>query len=256
MKKLLLVFVLGLAASAFGQLGPVGDGVALPRFGLNGILFTNVTGALSITPPAPSYLLTENFEGTGYQNSYWVETGDPDEDYAAAPLEGSQSLRFVSSASIMVTSYTNLPATGEIWAYFLFRPTSWSSFQSMCSFRNSANTSVAEARLTTGSFNVRSDAGSGVNGSAGLVVSNTTYHGWLYYKKSPDGVIPAIASFAWSTNGIKPAVGSSTYIEHTNSVTSTTDATRFRFGSSSSVTTELMFDKLRVHNSALGDNPQ
>ena len=42
---------------------------------------------------SPSFLVNQNFEGTGYDNSEsWTENGSPDEDYNSTVLRGSQSL--------------------------------------------------------------------------------------------------------------------------------------------------------------------
>lgn len=56
-----------------------------------------VLGAPQVaSAPAATYLLNQNFEGTGYDNSEsWTETldgGTVDEDYTTTVLAGSQSL--------------------------------------------------------------------------------------------------------------------------------------------------------------------
>ena len=41
---------------------------------------------------APTYLLTEGFEGTGFENSGWINHGTANPDYTNLVLHGSQSL--------------------------------------------------------------------------------------------------------------------------------------------------------------------
>src|SRR5947207_11132376 len=47
---------------------------------------------VSVPGNVSSYVLSEDFEGPGFENTGWFKTGTPDEDYATAPLHGAQSL--------------------------------------------------------------------------------------------------------------------------------------------------------------------
>lgn len=67
-------------------------------------------------PSQASYLVNQNFEGTGYDNSEtWTESGTPDEDSTAIVLKGSQSFRTTGSSS------SRCDFTGQTTVYVHFR---------------------------------------------------------------------------------------------------------------------------------------
>jgi|688.fasta_scaffold166066_2 hypothetical protein len=74
-------------------------------------------------PSAPSYLVNQNFEATGYDNGEsWTEDlgtgGTVDEDYAISPLVGSQSL-LLSEATGDVSTKITIPGGphADLWGY-------------------------------------------------------------------------------------------------------------------------------------------
>lgn len=140
---------------------------------------------------SPTYLINQNFEGTGYDNSEsWTETaGSPDEDYTGVVLRGSQSLRLDNSGS--TTPVTNCPyldttATGgEDWIFFRVQfpgdlPNANVSFmQGNAGQIGDAGslwgvwyrTSITGFRFTDGNSNIDS----------GTITAGTTYYIWIRY---------------------------------------------------------------------------
>lgn len=202
---------------------------------------------------ASSYLLSENFEGTGYENS-WTETGTgtQDEDYSTSglSLEGSQCLRLAATAQTLITSST-FTAQSTAWAYFLFRFVSSTSTNVVFQFQNSSAVEVLRMRITTGGvLDVR--AGGGTNQAVTDAMSTgTTYHVWVGYTVGSGS--NAVASVGFSTDGTRPTSGTK-FAQSTNG-TATTNADRIRFGAVGSVTMEYIVDKIRVSDSTIGDNP-
>jgi len=108
---------------------------------------------VSATPAAAEctgYLICQNFEGTGYDNSEsWTEVINGDavinEDYATspAPLRGSQSLYMNTGTYTGTTFYTYFtlsPTQDTVYTRFIFKPVSYP-----------ANVSNITAILSTGS---------------------------------------------------------------------------------------------------------
>ncbi len=60
----------------------------------DGALTASDTLLLTVTAtlPPPTYLLSEGFEGTGFENTGWTKSGTPNPDYTATVLQGAQSL--------------------------------------------------------------------------------------------------------------------------------------------------------------------
>src|SRR5262249_36053532 len=48
----------------------------------------------------PTFLFSEDFEGTGYENTGWNEFGTPEPDYTGVVLNGTQSLRLSGGSSV------------------------------------------------------------------------------------------------------------------------------------------------------------
>src|SRR5690349_6692505 len=70
-----------------------------------------------------TYLLTENLEGAGYDESSagsWSESGTVDEDYTTTVLAGTHSLGVTNGGT---ATFTWSGATAnEVWGYCLYRP--------------------------------------------------------------------------------------------------------------------------------------
>lgn len=214
---------------------------------------------------APSYLLQENFETTpGYDLSWTEDQGDPNPDYSTSGLsmEGSECL-FCGGA-------TN---NADQRAYVGFTPTAAQPQEAFFLFRTPAaltitgdktiamlTTSAGTARLSLyvdsgGRFSVQSGGGTLVD-TVATISANTTYYVWLRYTKV---VVAndAVASVGFSTDGTRPTSGNN-YAESTNG-TGTTDAARLYlvgdFGTNTTNEMDCIFDKVRIDDATIGDNP-
>src|SRR2546429_2357443 len=71
---------------------------------------------------APTYLFTEGFEGTGFENTGWIKHGTSNPDYTNIVLHGTQSLNCVGA------QYLERPFvfTNSFYLYFRVRWNTWS----------------------------------------------------------------------------------------------------------------------------------
>lgn len=201
-----------------------------------------------------SYLFEENFEGTGYENT-WTEagTGTIDEDYSTSGLglEGSQCFRLAASAQTPRSTSENWTAQADMWFYMMFRPVSLPSATMLLLTIQATTTECLRIRLDpAGTLKVRAGGGT-ENTTFGAMSAGTTYHIWCRYTKGSGS--NAFGSVAFSTDGVRPTSGNQ-YRETTNG-TATSDANNVRFGVTSSGTFDLIYDKVRVSDSTIGDNP-
>jgi hypothetical protein len=202
----------------------------------------------------PSYLISQNFEGAGYDNSEtWTESGAANEDYTGTVLAGSQSLRINTSASIITTRST-FSANSPVELYFLFRPASAIPGATTRIVRIEGDGAVPECAdisiNSTGTLWVRhGNAGSASSVSA--MSADTTYHVWIRFTKH-NGATGTVTG-AFSTDGIRPLSGNQ-FVTHSGSAL-TGNATLVRLGVAVAGTADFIYDKVRVDDDTIGDNP-
>ena len=200
-----------------------------------------------------SYLLSEGFEGTGYENT-WSESGSTiDEDYTSTVLVGSQSLR-ISTTTTATTVSTLGASYSTLEAYFQLRTaTLYGSGQSLIQFLNSSNTVVLNCLFNSGGALVLRAAGSNPQQTTSDTMSTgTTYHVWIRYVAGTGS--NAFASAEFSSTGTR--AGSGTKYASISTGNATTDANKIRFGPASSVTnSDIVIDRVLVLNGSIGSNP-
>lgn len=194
---------------------------------------------------APSYLVSEDFEGSGTADG-WVNNNTPDWDYttAPAPLVGSESLGTDNSQDWSTKTFS---ADNEVWAFCYWNASSFANAPYFLDLLNSGGTTVAKVRiLSTGAVRVYNGT-SNAETSAGAVATNTTYCMWVQYIKGS------------GANGITRtyiAAGSETRPALTKEITNgnaTTDCDRVKVGGQ--VNDITVIDKVRVSASEIGSDP-
>src|SRR5882762_888683 len=128
---------------------------------------------------APSYLLSEGFEGPGFENTGWTKIGTPDEDYTATALDGLQSLHCLAGQQISRTFSTSNSFYFYCKARFISLPT----FQGIMFWRNGFGTTMAEMYFNNDFGNIELIHGSVIVRSTNLFVSGTTYDLWIEWTK-------------------------------------------------------------------------
>jgi hypothetical protein len=234
MKSFILSFIA--AASAYGQ----------ADFSTLLLVQPKVSGA------APTYLLNQNFEGTGYDNSEaWLEAGTPNEDYTTspAPLEGSQSLLCDLGGNNRAFS-PDFAATADAWGYVLFRPLTIDLGDTPVVFRRLDGAAVMSVIINaTGNIRIE-DASVATSYTTDAMAVGTTYHIRVHYVKGTGA--NAVYSAEFSTDGT--FAGSGNKFTGTSVGVSTDDATSIRLAADTG-TCSFIFDKARVDNAVIGNNP-
>jgi Pectate lyase superfamily protein len=170
------------------------------------------TASPAATPTAtPSYLVNEDFEGTGVPSG-WFRGGSADFDYTGSPLDGSQSLRCVGATNDYgeVTQASGLLNNAELWFKFRIKVTTLPStgYQLIAMFADADEAYIYALYLTTGGNLLVFD---GVGGAIAettvdALSAGTVYDIWGHYKKGTglNGVCEV--SFA-TAGGARPNVG-------------------------------------------------
>jgi len=200
--------------------------------------------------PAPTYLVNQNFEGTGYDNGEsWAETGTPDEDHTGTVLVGSQSCLVEANE----VTYTTYAGQTTVYAYCRLKRNAQSSSANTTIFaiRNSSNTTIAALRFNYSNpnteFKLYANGGDSTASSTTQGGDNSTvWHVWLTY------VSGGTCELAMSTTGTKPSVDGSGAVFLTRTGSSdTAERISLLNGSSGSV----IYDKVLVSASPIGNNP-
>lgn len=209
---------------------------------IHGPTATPITIGSGADPLLP-YLVNQNFEGTGYDNSEtWTETGTGiDEDYATspAPLLGSQSCRIVSTGGADTRTVKTFTAQSTLYAHVLWHRVSNPGTEDIISFRSTGSARLTIRITTGGAITV-------VHGSATATVTDTvatgsTIHIWAKYVQGTgsDGV----AEVGYSTDTTRPTSG--TKFASLSNGTATTTVDRIYLGDAGG-TFEWIFDECFV----------
>lgn len=151
-----------------------------------------------VAPSGPSYLLSEGFEGTGYESGGWSENNNPNEDSTSTTcgsFVGSQWFE-TSGVAASVNATNTYTGQSEAWAYVQFCAVTTVANNVVLELKNSTtvvlevqvrSTNVMRlahgATATLGTFSlsdatkyhlwVRYQAGTGSNGQADLWIATT-----------------------------------------------------------------------------------
>lgn len=184
-----------------------------------------------------SYLLSENFEGTGIPAGWTATTVNW--DYTTSPLEGAQSMTPSSVTDYGAYVLSADQATLDVYFQMRVDVISTNSWQKFFRLLDSGAAEIMYAELQ--------QAGTGiyVNGVSATTISfATNYHVWVHH------VAGSRIDFYISTTDTKP--GSPTYSKTTGVSANSVHAIRF-YGSSP--TSNFIFDKVRASASVIGSSP-
>lgn len=205
-------------------------------------------------PEAPTYLRMQDFEGAGYDNSetWTTSLGSPNADYTTTVLAGSHSL-FLGTASAATRVRSDFTNTGEIWIYAMVHLVGSAPAGDRMLIGISANgsgstdsnvslTSAAKLRVACGGANAV---------TVDSLSFGTTYHVWLHYAKGTGA--NAVLDVGFSADTTRPTSGNK-FIQLTTG-TITNDAGRIWLGHTATTASDQIWDKVRVDDVVIGDNP-
>ena len=195
---------------------------------------------------APTYLLVEGFEGTGFENSGWRTNSAsvPDADYSVDPLVGQQSLR-CTGVSFVQRDFA--PPSTNFSCYFRVKWFQWAPDRFVADWLSVDSTS--RARVTTG-FGNRLDLvyGSTAVTAPNVIETNVTYHLWIDWVKGTgaDGIMRLYIS----TDTTKPASPQASI----SNGTGTADLALFDLGPFGSGV-DAIYDKVLIDDELIGSDP-
>ncbi len=204
MKKLLIIIIILL--------------VSLPALATDEDVINVVVGIAPDVGGGPSYLVSEDFEGTGTPAG-WTASGSPDFDYTTVHLSGAQSLYLGTNDQGAYTTFTSGSSTYvRIMYQFAANPTPSSAF--FLELRN-GTTPLASVRIQNNGRLLVTSGGQEDYGSASTQLSTATpYYIWLEYTKGTGS--DSICRVYFSATSTKPET---TELEITNG-NGTMDANR------------------------------
>lgn len=199
-----------------------------------------------------TYLVKQDFEGTGYDNGEtWTESGagTVDEDWTD-PLIGTQSLRLATVSQSATNQSPTFTAQAECYGYFVVHGATVEALNRIW-FTGRAGTTVSLEirRESSGVFRLRHGTTS-TNATTGIV-ADITYHVWWHYNDD-SGPDDGTARLWISTTDTKP--GSPEAVITTG--TATGDIDNVVLGAQNTGTEEIIFDKVRVDNVDIGSSPE
>jgi hypothetical protein len=223
-------------------------------------------GVLSLagSPPAaggggPSYLVNQNFEGTGYDNAeIWTEDlgtgGTVNEDYTTTPLVGSQSL-LLSEATGDVSAKITIPGGPhtDLWGYaqlqVVSHPNDGVAGRQLIRFGDGSPLLAGALIDVTGgtSFKLRAH-----NGDSSGTPSTDSFTSGLVHIWWHASTITDTCEVWWSATSTRSATGGTKYSTYTSSVS--TGYTQLWILCDYPAA-QFKFDKVLVSTSEIGNAP-
>jgi hypothetical protein len=192
------------------------------------------------TAAGPSYLVSEDCEGTGTPSG-WTDTGTPiDWDFS----DGTQWLR-INDDTARSQSPT-FAATTDFWGYVKFKVVS-ADFNAICLFLEGPDIEIQLFEDNT----MRVSGSVNSFPTVALVPNNTEIEIWVHYVAGSGA--NASCSVAFSTDGSKPTSGDN-FTQFTTG-SETTGVTNFECRNEGGGVQDFRFDKIRADDANIGTSP-
>lgn len=208
---------------------------------------------------APSYIINQGFEGTGYDNGegtapFWYESGSVDTEFSTAGfgMVGSNCLELDGSSTSSETGYYTFTGVDDVYAWFYFRttelPTTISQVAALQTgfTRNGSLSVLSDGRLT-----VKAIGGNSAE-TIGTLSVNTTYQIWLEYEKGTGS--DAVSRVFFSTDGTKPASGNNT-ASSTDGTGTAQSTAAYMYVDKDGTAQKHYFDEFHVDDVVIGSDP-
>ncbi len=192
-----------------------------------------------------SYLVSEDFEGSGAPDGWVTQSGTPNYDYSFLPVQGAEMLSCPDGTGVY-KNFANSIAT--CWAFAWIRRLSTPTVTdfTILGLLDSAGVSLVSVRTRNTSNGWRLWTGNSAVGTTNFGTNGTNVAIWLSYTAGTGGnALTSIYLSATETRPASPALSHSTG-------TGTTNAERVLCNASGA---QIIFDKVRVSASPIGSNP-
>jgi hypothetical protein len=213
----------------------------------------NIILTSAVVVPPPSYLVEENFEGTGTPSG-WTPIGTVDFDYTTTVLQGAQSCYLDGTSGWAAILLPGISAQSECWVYFLLQTAALPLAERRIFRMRDVDGNVelfAVNLLADGTLKILQSGANGVT-TVGSITTATKHHIWVYYKKGTgsDGV----ASVGFSTTGTRPTSGNN-FAQLTNGTSVLNATTLWLETETSGLATVVDRVLLVAGSTAIPDNP-
>ncbi len=208
----------------------------------DGTVSTSDTFVLTVTDgSAPAYLLSEGFEGPGFENAGWSVSGTPNPNYTTPALDGLESLNTVGTQHVW-RPFANATTFSM---YFRVRWSAWTSYTSVINWDNSSW--GAAAGVWAGANRLYISHGTQEATGTAPLNPNTTYHVWVEWTRGTgtNGTMKVYVS----TTGAKPAGADATI------TTGNGAATARMYMGANAAGSNVMFDRVLIADIPIGSNP-
>ncbi len=199
------------------------------------------TLTVTATNSAATYLLSEGFEGAGYENTGWTESGAPNENYTATVLHGSQSLNCSGSQH----AWRTFQNSTNFNLYFRVRWNTWRDYANIMYWDNASFGTAAI--IYAGDNRIQLTHGTVSGTGTTVLAANVTYHVWVDWTKGTGA--NGTMKLHISTTGIKPPS------PEVNITTGTGSATQRLYLGPTATGPNVIFDRLLIDDAPIGSNP-
>jgi len=194
----------------------------------------------------PTYLLEENFEGPGYEQS-WTESGTVDDQYQAVQLAGDYSCQVQASS---YTKHDLGSGYSELWIYFMLQMEDLPGAAAYIARTRNSTDTATECHIqmdSSGRLYVAHPNTSPVTTDS--MSTGVPYHVWIHIK---NGTGDAVASVEFATSDTRVGSGNK-YTQTPAGQTQTDPHQVFRLEVSASQ--QAVYDKVRVDDEDIGSSP-
>lgn len=198
-----------------------------------------IRGPVATVAAGITYLVEENFEGTGVPSNWYDGGGLPDTSTSGLSLEASECVSLVSGNKYLIAAYPTVFNEAEIWVRYRVRWTEDTSGYVARIYDGSLNQLGYLYRLTGGSLYIAN--GSTQTNTVATTSINTTYWVWIRYKKGTGSTGEAEVWF--STTSTKPGAGDYNAAVSTGNATANAGSVSFENDNGA---IEGYFDEVRI----------
>jgi hypothetical protein len=202
----------------------------------------NASDVFALTVSATgTYLFTESFEGTGYENGGWSTGGAVNPDYTTNVLDGTQSLNTIGNQHIV----RSFQFGNAFYMYFKIRWNAWTDYENIVLWEDASWNSPAGLFADDNKISI-SHGTVAVLGTTSIA-TNSTYHVWVEWTKGT-GTNGTMKLFV-STTGTKPSTPEASITNGNGAATARMYLGAFSTGPN------IVFDKILIDDVEIGSNP-
>lgn len=199
------------------------------------------------TTPGATYLVAEDFEGTGTPDG-WSSSGTVDYDFVTTVLAGSQSLGVSYGSSNSAYAQVAFDGQDTVWVYCQFQCNAlFTSADTILGLYDSSGNYICQVNMdTNGVLYLKTTGGEASSDTTAALEAGTTYHLWLQCTKGTGN--NGTSSLYISETSTRPASPdkSDSDGDFTNQIS------RVRFQARGQADQHCIFDEVHIDDAEIG----